>query len=143
MITARFVSTLLTIVSLTTACLSPASTHSARQRPDGTSVNAVITTAELSRLEGNGSLMDALHRLRPLMLAPRRGALPVVSIDRAPPEEISVLRHISASAVREVRLVRSPSRASSGINPGLLATRDVIAGDLILVSTKNGSVLRR
>src|SRR6476659_36797 len=76
------------------------------------SASTMVTAQELARFGREGSLMDALTRLRPVMLA-GRGAVPWVSVDGSPPAELALLRTIQASEVRDVRL----QRASSGARP--------------------------
>ena len=68
--------------------------------------SSVVTAQELAGLLRQGSLMEALERLRPFMLV-SRGTTPRVSVDGSPPAELSLLRAIPASVVREVRLQRS------------------------------------
>ena len=91
------------------------------------SASTMVTAQELARFGREGSLLDALKRLRPVMLA-GRGAVPWVSVDGSPPAELALLRTIQASEVRDVHL----QRASSGARPpvptpdGSLITADVI-----------------
>jgi hypothetical protein len=102
------------------------------------SPSAVVTTQEFASIVRQGTLMEALERLRPSMLLARGGRLPLVSVDGAPPTDLSVLRTISASHVREVRLQRASSSAGYS---RILPNGDVIVGDMIVVTTL-GSVRR-
>jgi hypothetical protein len=98
------------------------------------SASTMVTAQELARLGREGSLMDALKRLRPVMLA-GRGAAPWVSVDGSPPAELALLRTIQTAEVRDVRL----QRASSGARPPV-ATPDgsLITADVIVVRTWPG-----
>lgn len=111
-------------------------------RPNGASRNVspstVVTTQEFASIVRQGTLMEALERLRPSMLFARGGRLPLVSVDGAPPTDLSVLRTISASHVREVRLQRASSSAG---HSRILTNGDVVVGDVIVVTTL-GSVRR-
>ena len=103
------------------------------------SASTMVTAQELARFGREGSLMDALKRLRPVMLA-GRGAVPWVSIDGSPPVELALLRTIQASAVRDVRL----ERASSGARPPVVAPNgDLIVADVIVVRTLPGAREKR
>jgi hypothetical protein len=94
----------------------------------------VVTAQEMARFVRQGSLMDALKQLRPSMLN-ARGSVPLVSVDGSPPVEASLLHLIPASNVREVRL----QRASSSVGHIIIAPNgDVVAGDVILVTTWEG-----
>ena len=100
---------------------------------DGSS-STMVTAQELARFGREGSLMDALKRLRPVMLA-GRGAAPWVSVDGSPPVELALLRTIQASDVRDVRL----ERASSGTRAPVVAPNgDLISADVIVVRTSPG-----
>ena len=95
------------------------------------SAGTLLLAQELAGITQQGTLMDALQRLRPGWLR-ARGASPMVSVDGGPAMELSSLRLISASLVREVRLERSTSgagRASVGPNG------EVIVGNVIVVTT--------
>jgi hypothetical protein len=83
--------------------------------------------------------MEALEQLRPSMLLARGGRLPMLSVDGGPPTDLSILRTISTSVVREVRLQRASS--SAGFSR-ILPNGDVIVGDVIVVITL-GSAVRR
>ena len=136
MVFARCATTALAAVSLAAGC---ATVGGPSRRSDevqvGASASAVVTAQELGRLMTQGSLLDALERLRPYMLT-SRGTKPLVSVDGSPPSELSLLHMIPASAVREVRLLRS----SSSIGHATIAPNgDVIVGDVILVSTWQAS----
>ena len=100
----------------------------------GASSSTVVTAQEFAQIVPQGSLMDALERLRPFMLV-SRGTTPRVSVDGSPPAELSLLRMIPSSAVREVRLQRS----SSSVGHAIVAPNgDVIVGDVIVVATWQG-----
>lgn len=106
----------------------------ARTRAPGISVehSTRVTADELSRYAGGQSLMEALQRVRPTLLAVR-GGRPSVSVDGAPPTDQSILKSISASDVFEVRLVRPGSSESI---PAVRANGEVVVGDLLLVLTR-------
>lgn len=95
-----------------------------------------VAAEELALVEPHASLMDALQRLRPGMLSPRRGDSPVVSIDEAPPEDVGVLRGISADMIREVKLVRV---ASELVRQKQWRGSDIRTDYVILVWTKRAS----
>lgn len=132
---ARSATTLLAVAGLSAGCATHAlRTPSASMMTTGASASTVVTAQELAGIIRQGSLMEALQRLRPFMLA-SRGTTPWVSIDGAPPAELSLLRTIPASEVREVRMLR----ASSSVGHVITAPNgDVIVADLIVVSTWQG-----
>jgi hypothetical protein len=102
---------------------------------EGVSASTYVSARELARITQQGSLMDALQRLRPGILA-SRGATPTVSIDGAPLAELAILRSISVGMVRHVRLQRGSSgtaRASVAVNG------KTVVGDVIVVTTWEGS----
>lgn len=78
--------------------------------------------------------MGALERLRPSMLG-LSGRPPRVSLDGASPAELSLLRTISVSEVREVRLQRASSSAG---HSAIASNGDVVVGDVIVVTTWRG-----
>jgi hypothetical protein len=136
MVFARCATTALAAVGLAAGC---ATVGGPSRRSDeakvGASASAVVTAQELGRLMTQGSLMDALVRLRPYMLS-ARGTKPLVSVDGSPLAELSLLQMIPASTVREVRLLRS----SSSVGHATIAPNgDVIVGDVIVVTTWQGS----
>jgi hypothetical protein len=91
----------------------------------------LVMAQELAGTPQQGSLMDALQRLRPGWLQSRGGA-PMVSVDGAVATELSSLRLISVSIVRQVRFERS----SSSVGRATIAPNgDVVVGDLIVVTT--------
>ena len=97
--------------------------------------STLVTVQELERVVTLGSLMDALQGLRPGWLQ-SRGGTPAVSVDGGPSSDISVLRMIPVSTVREVRLERSTSSVGRAT---IAANGDVhIGGTLIVVTTKRG-----
>ncbi|MGH7694012.1 MAG: hypothetical protein ACRENH_03480, partial [Gemmatimonadaceae bacterium] len=100
----------------------------------GAPTSTVVSAQELARVLRQGSLMDALEQLRPSMLA-SRGTTPWVKVDGSPPAELSILRMIPTSEVREVRLLRSSSCVGYAI---IAPNGDVIVADLIVVTTKQG-----
>ena len=127
--------TALAIAGLVAGC----ATHRARPSrssdlTSGVSASTVVTAQELSGIVHQGSLMDALERLRPFMLT-SRGTTPWVSIDGSPPVDISILRTIPSSHVREVRLLRSSSSVGHVITA---PNGDVIVTDVIAVTTWQG-----
>jgi hypothetical protein len=109
----------------------------ARRSGDATDTAAsisVVTRDELVRFGEHRTLMDALERLRPSMLG-LSGRPPRVSLDGSPPAELSLLRTISVSQVREVRL----QRASSSVGHSAIASNGaVVVGDVIVVTTWRG-----
>ena len=122
------------------ACYANTSLPTPRSSGAGRSVSpgAVVTTQEFASIVRQGTLLEALERLRPSMLLARGGRTPLVSVDGAPPTDLSVLRTISASHVREVRLQRA---SSSPVHSRILPNGDVVVCDVIVVTTL-GSVRR-
>ena len=131
---ARSVRFILAVASLAAGCANRAP---ATRRPGETatsSASVVVTAQELARFVRQGSLMDALEQLRPYWLG-ARGAQPLVSVDGSAPTDPSSLRLIPVSTVHEVRL----QRASSSVGrSAILPNGDVVARDVILVSTRRG-----
>lgn len=122
--------TALVVNVLAAGCSTRGLTGRSTREPHGAE-STVVTAAELARIGRQGSLMDALQRLRPSMLT-SRGGTPLVSIDDSPATDLSSLRMIAASDVCEVRL----HRASSSIGrSAVLPNGDVVVGDLIAVTT--------
>jgi hypothetical protein len=136
---AHFALTAFVVTGLAAGCSTRGLTvRSSTREPHGASGYTVVTAAELARIGRQGSLMDALERLRPSMLA-SRGATPLVSVDGSPASDLSSLRMIGASDVREVRL----HRASSSVGrSAVLRNGDVVVGDLIVVTTWRGGGAR-
>ena len=100
----------------------------------GRAAYAVVTAQELSGARQQGSLMDALVRLRPSWLT-SRGATPGLSVDGGSPTDADFLRLIPVSDVREVRFERS----TSSLRQSRIATNgDVIVGNMIVVTTRRG-----
>ncbi len=131
----RRATTALAIVGLAAGCATgPARNRSSSEVTDGVSASTVVTAQELGGIIQHGTLMDALQRLRPFMLV-SRGTTPWVSVDGSPPAELSLLRSIPASDVREVRLLRSSSSVGHVITA---PNGDVIVADLIVVTTRHG-----
>ena len=124
---------LLLVGAINYGCTTPAS------RRQSSSVDApsatVVTADELARVVGSGSILVALERVRPSMLAGRGGASPFVSIDGSPPGDFSLLRSVPVSSVRQVQLVRA---SSSVARPAVADNGDIVVGDLILVLTRTG-----
>lgn len=118
------------LASLVTACASHARHESVPTR-NATGSNMLVTAQELGKILHPTSLLDALERVRPSMLR-SRGRAPMVSIDGSPPAELALLRSISVSSVREVRMVRS---AWSAGHAAVTPRGDTVVGDLILVFT--------
>ena len=135
MVFARRATIVLAVAGLAAGCATGSvQTRRSDEARGSASASAVVTAQELGRLMTQGSLMDALERLRPAMLR-ARGAAPLVSVDGSPPSELSVLRMIPASTVREVRLLRS----SSSVGRASIAPNgDVIVVDVIAVTTRQG-----
>jgi hypothetical protein len=126
----------LAVASLVSGCAtgSGRSPHPT-QVTEGVSSSTVVTAEELARFGRQGSLMDALQRLRPSMLV-SRGGTPLVSLDGSPPTAVSILRTIPASTVREVRLHRPSSSLGQSM---VLPNGDVVVGDVIAVTTFSGN----
>jgi hypothetical protein len=123
----------LAVAGLVAGCAAQA--VSSRDATSRFSEGTVVAAQELERIVRQSSLMDALERLRPEWLTPRGGATPAVSVDGAPPAELSILRTISASTVREVRFERS----SSSVGHAIVAPNgNVIVGNLIVVTSRHG-----
>ena len=122
----------LAVAGLVAGCATrPVTSRDATSRfSEGT----VLTAEELARIPRQGSLMEAMERLRPQWLT-SRGATPWVVIDGAPAAELSVLQLIQASDVREVRLERS---ASSVGHAAFAANGAVVVGTTIVVATRRG-----
>lgn len=132
--------TALAIAGLVAGCAThPARPSRSRDLTSGVSASTVVTAEELSGIVHQGSLMDALERLRPFMLA-SRGTTPWVSIDGSPPVEVSILGTIPSSHVREVRLLRSSSSVGHVITA---PNGDVIVADVIAVTTWQGVPAKR
>ena len=114
-------------VSFDTGC---APTTSRRQSDTGLGSTTVSATA----LRGqDGSLYDALTRLRPWIIARRGGQQVFVSIDGSPLTDAAILKSIRASTVYEVRL----RRASSSVGHAAASpTGAVIFGDVVEVTTR-------
>ena len=107
---------------------------SSRDATSRTWATTVVTAQELESIVRQGSLMEALQRLRPEWLVSRGGA-PYVTVDGAPPTDLSFLSTIPASTIREVRL----ERASSSVGHAAVASSGrVVVGDMIVVTTRNG-----
>ena len=132
---ARFAMSVLALAGLAAGCAPrTAATRGSTEAVNSASASTVVTAQELARLVRQGSLLDALERLRPFWLV-SRGTTPLISIDGSPLAELSLLRTIPASAVREVRLQRSLSSAGRA---SIMPNGDVIVGDVIAVSTRQG-----
>ena len=122
------------VAALVAGCAShgPATRPPSETGPSAPS--AVVSAKELARFVRQGSLMDALEQLRPYWLG-ARGAPPLVSVDGSAPTDLSSLRLIPVSTVHEVRLQRA---SSGGGRSAILPNGDVVAGDMIVVSTRRG-----
>ena len=119
------------LLLVTVACVNR-STVRAERRGVPAESNAEVTAAELSRYANGQSLMEALRRLRPVLLV-GRGTPPAVSVDGAAAVDQSILSSIRASEVFDVRLVKAGSPESrSTIHPN----GDIVITDLILVRTR-------
>jgi len=127
----------LLIVGFLSGCAQPSIPHTspAPAATRSTDASSVLTRAELANAAQDGSLMAALHRLRPVFLNARGGTL-LVSIDGAVFADTSVLHVISATDVCQVRLRRGTSGAGrSAILPdGGVSS----GGDLIEISLRHG-----
>jgi hypothetical protein len=107
----------------------------ARGGADRAWANTVVTTQELDGIPQRGSLLDALTLLRPEWLL-SRGGTPYVSVDGAPPTELSFLETILASTIREVQI----ERASSSVGRSAIGPNGrLIVGDIIVVTSRRGS----
>ena len=126
--------TLLCTVTLIVGCAARGAPRP--DTTDGASSGRVVTAQDLERIAYQGSLMDALERLRPVWLQ-SRGETPAVSVDGGPSTDVSVLRTIPASTVLEVRLERSTTsvgRATIAPNGDIR-----VGGALIVVTTRRGT----
>jgi hypothetical protein len=92
-----------------------------------------LTGDELRRASEDGSLMDALVRVRPFMLLSRGIHPPLVSIAGAPAADLSILNTLLASEVQEVRMLRSSSNFDQTV---VAANGDIIHGDVIIVTLR-------
>jgi hypothetical protein len=125
------------VTMLAVAGLSGCYARASLPMPTRSSVSAssVMTRQEFANIVRQGTLLEALERLRASMLIARGGRLPLVSVDGAPPTDLSILRTIPASVVGEVRL----QRASSDVGHSrILPNGDVVVGDVIVVTTLGG-----
>ena len=99
------------------------------------SAATVVTATELMRVGQGRSVLNALQYARPSFLT-ARGGVPLVSVDGSPATDVSILRTLSASDVKEVRLVRGTSGAG---RPTVLTNGEVMSGgDVIVVLTRRG-----
>ena len=113
--------------------------RSSRDATENAASMAVVTAHELARFGEHRTLMDALEQLRPSMLK-SSGRPPRISVDGSPPTELSFLRTISASQVREVRLQRALWSVGNAV---IDSNGDVVAGDMIVVTTWRGGRIDR
>jgi hypothetical protein len=98
------------------------------------SAGRVVTAQELKGIPQQGTVMDALKRLRPEWLVSRAGT-PYVMVDGAPATDLSLLDTILASTIRELRI----ERASSNVGHAAIAPNGrVIVGDIIIVTSRHG-----
>jgi hypothetical protein len=132
MLSAHRTMIVLAVAGLVAGCATrPVTSRDAMSRfSEGT----VLTAEELGKIPRQGSLMEAMERLRPQWLT-SRGATSWVVIDGAPPAELSVLQIVQASDVREVRLERSSSSVG---HAAFAASGAVVVGTTIVVSTRRG-----
>jgi hypothetical protein len=122
----------LAVVSIVAGCATGA--MSARGATERQWANTVITTQELDGIPQRGSLMEALKRLRPEWLA-SRGGTPYVTVDGAPPTDLSFLDTILASTIREVHIERASSSVGhSAVGPN----GKLVVGDIIVVTSRHG-----
>jgi hypothetical protein len=136
MLVVRGATRVVAIAGLAAGCVSHAvGTPSSNDVVSAAGGATVVTAQELARSTPQGMLLDALQRVRPLMLRSRGASPPLVSVDGSAPAELSLLRTIQTSTVREVRLLRASS--SVGI-VGIAPNGDVIASDVIVVTTWKG-----
>jgi hypothetical protein len=129
--------TLLGVISASVmaACASTSAVRPAADgdRAEGSSMDR-ITMTELFRLDPGLPLMDAIEHMRPWFLHPR-GSVAMVSIDHSPPLAPAVLRTMSVSDAREIRLLRA---TGAGASAAIRADGTVAVGDIILVVTARG-----
>jgi hypothetical protein len=130
MLFTRRTSVLLVLAGLVTGCATGA--LSPREVSRRASLDEVVTAKELGGIGQQGSLMDALARVRPGWLN-SRGATTGVSVDGSRPSELAYLRTIPASDVLEVRLERSSSSVG---RVNIAPNGDVIVGNVIIVMTR-------
>ena len=110
-----------------------AGTHSQEtRRSSAMSGSTTVTAADFTRVEAQGSLMNALRQTRPWFLG-SRGSTPMVVIDGSGPTELSILESLPARGVLDVTLARA---SSSPGHAGVTSDGRVIVGDLLLVRTR-------
>jgi hypothetical protein len=120
----------LAVAGTVAGCVAGAA--SPRGATDPVSASTVVTAQELQGIPQRGSVTDALKRLRPNWLI-SRGGTPYVSVDGAPPTELSFLDTILASTIREVRI----ERASSSVGHSAIGPNGrLIVGDIIIVTSR-------
>lgn len=125
-----------TIALAVAGALAGCTTHAVASHDETERVwaSTIVTEQELEGILRQGSLMEALERLRPAWLVSRRST-PFVTVDGAPPTELSFLRMIPTSTVREVRLERASATLG---HSAFAANGNVVVGDLIVVTTGHG-----
>jgi hypothetical protein len=128
----RFVLTALAFAGGTTGCASQSSELRRPREATTRAPSTVVTATEIGRVGLRGTVMDAVERIRPAWLL-SRGSSPLVSIDGGAAADLSTLRMIPVSHVRELRLERSSSSLGrAAITPN----GDMVVGDVIVVITR-------
>lgn len=123
---------ILLVAALSTSCASRSGRQSGGAETGRAAGSVVLTMAEMMRVAPGQTVWTAIERLRPGFLQ-GRGSVPTVSLDGAAAMELSVLRTIPVSEVREVRLLRG---VASGSRAAVLPNGDVVVGDVVLVLTR-------
>ena len=88
-----------------------------------------VTAADLFADGWDATVLDALRRYRPLFLR-SRGVVPMVTIDGAPPANLSILETLTVSAICDVRLLRA---STSREFVALTSASGVVSGDVLYV----------
>src|SRR5436305_14323712 len=121
----RRTSMALVVASLCADCTTAA--VQSRDPSDHFSAAMRLTGQEIAKIARPTSLLDALQRLRPQWLN-SHGVAPGVSLDGAPPVDMSLLRDIPAITIQEVRFERAISSVGGS---RILPNGDLIVGDMI------------
>jgi hypothetical protein len=123
---------ILLIAALSMSCAARSGRRSSGAGTSRAAEGVVLTMAEMMRVAPGQSVWTAIERLRPGFLQ-GRGSVPTVSLDGGAAMELSVLRTIPVSEVREVRLLRG---VAGGSRAAVLPNGDVVVGDVVLVLTR-------
>src|SRR5947208_2106616 len=97
----RRTSIALVVASLCADCATGAAGAAPFRDPSDHFSGMRLTAQEIAAIARPTSLLDALQRLRPDWLNSHGGA-PSVSLDGAPPVDLSLLRDVLANTIQEV-----------------------------------------